>query len=92
MNPELHKMLMELEYKFDVELDEYFSLDEESKEELVMAIVDYFIPYAKSHYQAIYNIIRGLKIMIDEAEYFDEYEKADIFNRCRRKFERMTFL
>jgi hypothetical protein len=91
MNPELHRMLMELEYKFDVELDDYFSLDETSKEELVMAIVEYFIPYSQSHPQAIYNIIRGLKIIIDEAEYFDEYEKADIFNRCRRKFERMTF-
>jgi hypothetical protein len=44
-----------------------------------------------SHIYAVGNIIRGLRIMIDEAEYYEDYEKAEIFNRCRLKFEEMTF-
>ena len=91
MNPELHTLLLELDNKFDIELDDYFNLTETEKEELTQAIVSYFLPYSQSHPQALANIRRGLRIVIDEAEYFDEYEKADIFNRCLKKYERMTF-
>jgi hypothetical protein len=91
MNQELHTLLVELDNKFDIELDDYFSLTEIEKEELTKAIVLYFIPYSQSHSQALSNIRRGLRWVIDEAEYFEEYEKADIFNRCLKKYEGMTF-
>jgi len=91
MNPELHHLLIELDNKFDIELNDYFNLNEQQKEELTQAIVLYFIPYSQSHPQALANIRRGLRWVIDEAEYFDEYEKADIFNRCLKKYEKMTF-
>jgi hypothetical protein len=68
------------------------TLTEKEKQELTRAIVLYFIPYSQSHPQALSNIRRGLRIVIDEAEYYDEYEKADIFNRCLKKYEGMTFL
>jgi hypothetical protein len=91
MNEQLHKLLLDLDYKFDVEIDNYFELTESDKDELTYTIVEYFTPYAMSHIYAVGNIIRGLKIMIDEAEYYEDYEKAEIFNRCRLKFEEMTF-
>ncbi len=91
MNRELHKLLLELDYKFEVELDDYFKYDEESKDELALAIVEYFIPYIKSHPYALSNVLWGLKLMIDEAEHYEEYERADLFNRCRIKYEK-TFL
>lgn len=91
MNTELHTLLLELDNRFDIELDDYFNLTEDQKAELTQAIVNYFTPYAQSHFQALANIRRGLRIIIDESEYFDEFEKADIFNRCLKRFEKMTF-
>ena len=92
MNRELHKLLLELDYKFEVELDDYFKYDEESKDELAYTIVEYFMPYIKSHPFALSNVIRALKVMVDDSEYYEEYERADLFNRCRIKYEQMTFL
>lgn len=91
MNPQLHKLLVELDYKFDEDLNDYFTLEEVSKEEIVSAIVAFFIPYVQSQKQAIYNLIIALRIMIDEYEFYEEYEKADIFERTRKRFEKMTF-
>ena len=92
MNRELHKLLLELDYKFEVELDDYFKYDEESKQELTLSIVEYFIPYIKSHPHALSNLIRALKVMVDESEHYEEYERADLFNRCRLKYEELAFL
>jgi hypothetical protein len=75
-----------------VELDDYFKYDEESKDELAFTIVEYFMPYIKSHPLALSNVIRALKVMVDESEYYEEYERADLFNRCRIKYEEITFL
>jgi len=92
MNRELHKLLLELDYKFEVELDDYFKYDEQSKEELSFAVVEYFMPYVKSYPYALSNLIRALKVTIDESEHYEEYERADLFNRCRIKCEQLTFL
>lgn len=92
MNPELHTLLLELDNKFDIELDDYFNLTELQKQELTRAIVLFFIPYIQSHPQALSNVRRAIRIVIDESEYFEEYEKADIFTRCLKKYEGMTFL
>ena len=92
MNPELHKLLLELDYKFEIELDDYFKYDEKSKEELTYAIFEFFIPYIKSEPKGITNVIRALKIMIDEAEYYEEYERADLFQRVKIKYEDLFFL
>jgi hypothetical protein len=91
MNKELHRLLLELDNKFDVEIDDYFDLSEDDKDELTEAIFLYFLPYAQSHLHALSNIKRGLRIVIDESEMFEEYEKADIFNRALKKYETMTF-
>lgn len=91
MNAELHQLLLDLDNKFDIELEDYYDLDEEQKTELTNAIIQYFIPYSQSHPHALQNIRIGLRIIIREAEYYEEYEKADIFNRCLKVYEKMTF-
>jgi hypothetical protein len=91
MNAELHRLLVNLDSKFDIELDEYFNLNDEEKEQFTKAIILYFIPYAQSHPDAIQNIRMGLRIIIQEAEFNEEYEKAEIFNRCLKKYERLVF-
>jgi hypothetical protein len=60
--------------------------------ELTYAIFDFFIPYIKSEPKGITNVIRALKIMIDEAEYYEEYERADLFQRVKIKYEDLFFL
>ena len=92
MNRELYQLLIELDYKFDYDIDDYFRLSEDLRNSLAGTIMDYFMPYIKSHDQALSYMIKGLKYTIDEAEEEEDYEKADIFNRCLNKCYKMTFL
>ena len=92
MNNELYQLLLELDYKFNYEVEDYFTYTEDMKNTLSSAIIEYFMPYLQSHNKALFFMIRGLKVIIEEAEEEEDYEKADIFYRCLNKCEEMTFL
>ena len=82
---------MQLEYKFDMELDEYFNLGEPERNELTISLVKYFLPFLISHHNSKKTLILSIKTIILESEINEEYEKAEIFNRFLKEVEALIF-
>lgn len=91
MNKELHKLMLELEYKFDLELDEYWLLTNEQRDVLTNSLLKFFQGYMMSAPWAQDNLRYVVRNMVNEAERQDDYEKADIYNRLLVKLNRLTF-
>lgn len=91
MNRELHKLMLQLDYQFDLELDEYWTLDETQRDILTNSLIKFFLPYIQSHPWAQDSLRRAVRNMIDESEYYEEYAKADIYNRLYVKLNGLTF-
>lgn len=91
MNKELFNLLMQLEYKFELELDEYFNLGEPERNELTISLVKYFLPYLLTHHNSKKALIISLQTIILESEINEEYEKAEIFNRFLKEVELLIF-
>jgi hypothetical protein len=91
MNRELHKLFMELDYKFDIEINDYFQLDKTQRNQLTQSLVNYFLPYLRSHEFAPFALRRTLTKIIDEAVYEEDYEKAEIYFRFLKEVKALTF-
>lgn len=85
-------MLVELDDKFeDVDLSQYFIFDERHKDKIVNVIVEFFNGYYTSSPQAQNITKRAFRIKLQEAEFKEEYELADILSRTLSKFREQTF-
>lgn len=91
MKTELYSLMLELEYKFDTELDDYFDLTEHQRNELTESLLTFFSTYIHSHKHAKSFLMRALNTMILESELYEEYEKAEIFNRFLKRLSDLTF-
>lgn len=91
MNVDLHKLLIELEYKFDMELDGYFKLSEIERVALTKSLIKYFLPYLLTHKNSKETLLIALETMVLESEYYEEYEKAEIFSRFSKEISSLTF-
>ena len=91
MKTELYSLMLELEYKFDTELDDYFDLTEHQRNELTESLLTFFTTYIHSHKRAKSILVRALKNMVIESEIYEEYEKAEIFNRFLKRVSDLTF-
>jgi len=85
MTPELHKLLLELDNE-DFVTTNYFKWSEVEKKRLTSDIVRYFMPLIRTHKE---NVLFGLYRSIIESEEREDYEQADILNRCFRSLEKM---
>lgn len=81
MIPALHKILLELENKV-IDTDNYFKWSEDEKEALVFYIGKCFSPVIERGEKHKLLLMATLWNIIQEAEYHDEFEHADILNRC----------
>lgn len=81
---------MELEYKYDMHIDEYFSLPEEAKSDLTNIIIQYYLPVLRNSEQALMNLMFAYQIKLEEAEKRDEYEEADICKRVLNVLEEIN--
>jgi len=91
MNTELFNLMVELEYKFDLELDDYFALTEPQRNELTESLLTFFSPYINSHRLAKHTLLKALNTMVIESEVYEEYEKAEIYNRFANRVRGLTF-
>lgn len=91
MNSELYSLMLELEYKFDTELEDYFGLTEVQRNELTESLLTFFTPYIHSHKRAKFYLMRALENMVLDSELEEEYEKAEIFNRFSKRLLDFTF-
>jgi hypothetical protein len=81
MKPELHKLLLELDNK-DFYTDNYFSWTEEQKQTLTEDVVNYFFPLVQSGVLLDDYLLHGFFVSVEEAEEREDYEQAEILNRC----------
>jgi hypothetical protein len=89
---QLEYFLSLVDSKFDIDVEDYFTLTNEDRNELAVMIVDYFLPVIEEEPDALKIILIGLDILIGEAEFNEEYEKASLFYDALKKFRELTFL
>jgi hypothetical protein len=87
MNKELHRILMELDNKFDIELKEYFSLPEEWKKELTDCVVEYYLPLLKTSDSALENLLFAYETKLEEAIERESFEEADMYKRIMKTLQ-----
>lgn len=81
MYPALHNILIELDNRV-IEVDDYFKWSEEEKEALIFYIGKCFYPVIKQGERHKQFLIGSIWKVIKECEAHDEFEQADIMNRC----------
>jgi hypothetical protein len=81
MKRELHKLLLELDNK-DYYTENYFDWTEEQKQILTQDIVNYFFPLVEKGILLDDYLIYGFLLSVEGAEEREDYEQAEILNRC----------
>ena len=91
MNNVLYQMLLELEFKFDMELGGYFDLSEVERRQLNNSLIKYFLPYLTTHNNSKETLMLALETIIIQSEQYEEYEKAAVFSRLLQEIRAFTF-
>ncbi len=90
MNPKLHKLLLELDNR-DWTSDDYFNWSEAQKQNLTEDILRMFYPLIRTGSIQSDYLKFGLYSSIRDAEDIEDYEQAEILNRCLQAVEKITF-
>jgi hypothetical protein len=77
----LHKLLLELDNR-DIYTENYFNWNEEQKQTLTNDIIDFFFPLVEGGIILDDYLLYGFLLSVDEAEEREDYEQAEILNRC----------
>lgn len=91
MNPQLHKILMELDYKFDIDIDEYFQLAAADRKILARMVVDYFKPSLNDNPLLIVQIRSAFEIKLNEYEELEKFELCDLYKRVLKELDKLRF-
>ena len=91
MNPRLQALLLELDYKFDIEIHEYFSLTKNERAELTKLLVDYYLPELQRNPLFIRELKKAFKLKLIVAEIDQEYEVCDICRNVLEVLDAWTF-
>lgn len=76
--------MLELD-RYDFSTENYFEWDEIQKKQLTSDILRVFVPMLRTHKE---GIMFGIMQCIEEAEIQEDYEQADILNRCYKILEK----
>jgi len=87
----LHKILLELDNKFDIDIEDYFGLSDNDKAELTKYVLDHYVPEINRNPLFANYLYRAFSIKLQEAEDEQEYEKCDIYTRILITLEDLTF-
>ena len=77
-----------LSKKFDITIEEYFSLPEKIKNEITNIIMVNYNEVLTSDFTLIYLYIDSIEEMIVDSRKYEEYEKCDILIRLKNKLIR----
>ena len=91
MNPKLHAILLELDHKFDIEIEDYFKLNKNDRAELTKIILDNFKVEINRNPLFVHVLKEAFLNKLEESEKEQEYEKCDIYNRLVDTLDRFTF-
>ncbi len=84
MKPELHKLFLELDNN-DILTENYFEWSEDKKIQLTEDIMRYFSPLLQDNDIKLEYLLDGILRSIYDAEYYEDYEQAEILNRCYKE-------
>lgn len=81
---------MKLEYKYDVDINAYFKMSKEEREEITTLVAEAIIQNTKPVPAHIHFVLVTLQDIVRKAEEDEEYEKADMFFKIEKKiFDRL---
>jgi hypothetical protein len=84
MRPELHKLFLELDNN-DFYTENYFDWTEIQKGHLTKDIMRFFLPLIEENDIRLEYLLDGILTGIKDAEYYEDYEQAEILNRCYKE-------
>lgn len=87
MNPELYRLMMEID-KADQELDEYFTWSEEEKQNITNDIIKLLEPFINQDKFLRESLAFSIMTCIQKAIETEEYEQADIMDRCLKELQK----
>jgi hypothetical protein len=85
MNSELHKILMELDYRYDIDSNDYFSLLEEDKNNLSELFCHHFIQLYNGNKSELENFTFYLMLRKEAFIKQENYEMCDLYTRFINK-------
>lgn len=91
MNQQLHAILMELDNRFDIEIEDYFKLSNDDKAHLTKLIMENFKKEIDRNPLFIQVLRQAFLSKLFEMEERGEYEKCDIYKRLIETIDRFTF-
>ena len=80
-----YKIQAILDNRYEIELEEYWQLEEEQKDKLSKFIFDFIISNYKNDYSYLDFHCSLLDDRRMEAEYLEDYERADLIIRIEKK-------
>lgn len=83
MNNQLFRIVTELDYKFDIELKEYFNLTAEERDELGVKIAESLARNCEHNPVVLFSYIASIDKLIQDSEEQEEFEKCDIFKNIK---------
>lgn len=88
MDQELHRLMQQIDY-MDFALEDYFSWEEDEKKQLTKDILTMLAPLTRLGAPHREGIMIGIARAKEEAIEHEEYEHADILDRCLKDLHKM---
>lgn len=85
MHKKLFRIIDALDNKFDIEIEQYFKLTKEEREELAQIISQSLLNNSNKISYVIHSYIVSINSLIKQLEAAEEYEKCDLFRRIEKK-------
>jgi len=85
MHKKLFKIIDALDNKYDIEIQDYFKLTVEEREELAHIISTNLLSSSNNVTYIIHQYLASIHSLIRTLREEEEYEKCDLFNRIEKK-------
>lgn len=84
MNKELAELFAYLDFKYDIEIEKYFQLPEQERNDLATMVANALFENTDKLPIQIHNMIVTIHAAIRDAEEKEQYERADIFKNIEK--------
>lgn len=81
----LASIIHSLDYKYEVEVEQYFTLPESEKDEIATVIANALLQDSQHIRELVLNYIVNIQRLIKDYERIQSYEKCDLFQRIQNK-------
>lgn len=71
--------------KYDIDIEDYWDLSNEDKDKISIIVIQFIYGTLKHQIETLPIYIRLIDDRVKSAEYHEEYEQAEIFNRIKKE-------